>query len=259
MSTTSQRLLAWGGARGMMPLAGQLVAGCPPLSGVGRHDAVALAASATSIVDRVLWSLSVFVIEQPASPSVPTGDCPHLAKEFGNSIRRSMLRSINSLTTAADGGVDTIPGNNAIDKLPADELREALHMSLEPVSMHLPEKRLQKVAQWVVQGIIGGQSPLVPQMARGVVREGETIWPMAKRMDRFLWNGRFNRRHLLKGLYGHARCTLAAHAPAQLVVALDPVNFERPYTGELEGVCRVMKSTPPGEGKEKRLTTGWTT
>jgi len=94
-------------------------------------------------------------------------------------------------------------------------------------------------------------------MARGVVREDETIWPMAKRLYRFIWNERFNHRDLLKGLYGIAQHTVAEYAPAQLVVALDPVNFETPYTKKLEGVSTVMKSTPPGRKGQKRLTSGY--
>jgi hypothetical protein len=62
---------------------------------------------------------------------------------------------------------------------------------------------------------------------------------------------------LLKGLYGIAQCTVARHRPSHLVVALDPVNFEKPYTTKLEGVSTVMKSTPPGPRKEKRLTSGY--
>ena len=41
------------------------------------------------------------------------------------------------------------------------------------------------------------------------------------------------------------------------MVALDGVNFEKPYTEELEGVSTVMKSTPPGPRGEKRLTSGY--
>ena len=47
---------------------------------------------------------------------------------------------------------------------------------------------------------------------------------------------------------------MAEHAPSHLVIALGPVNFEKVYTKALEGVCMVMKSTPPGLGGEKRLT-----
>ena len=153
--------------------------------------------------------------------------------------------------------MDTILQKGAIDKLPATELTTTLATFLEPVLMQLPEKRLREVAKLTVQGIIGGQSPLVTQMARGVTRGDETIWPMAKRMYRFMWNGRFTHRELLKGLYGIAQRTVAEQAPSHLVVALDPVNFETPYTKKLEGVSTVMKSTPPGPKGQKRLTPGY--
>jgi len=153
--------------------------------------------------------------------------------------------------------MDTILQNDAIGKLPVTELITALEGFMEPVVMHLPDKRLRAVSKQAVQGIIGGQSPVVTQMARGVAREEETIWPMAKRLYRFMWNPRFSHRDLLKGLYGIAQRTVAEHAPSRLVVALDPVNFEKPYTEELEGVSTVLKSTPPGPGGQKRLTPGY--
>ena len=40
-------------------------------------------------------------------------------------------------------------------------------------------------------------------------------------------------------------------------MALDPVNFEKPYTKQLEGVCAVLKSTPPGSDGQRRLTPGY--
>ena len=153
--------------------------------------------------------------------------------------------------------MNTILQSSIIDKLPMAELTTTLEAFLEPVLICLPEKRLQKVGKLAVQGIIGGQSPLVTQMARGVVREEETIWPTAKRLYRFIWNQRFSHRDLLKGLYGIVQRSVGEHAPSHLVVALDPVNFEKPYTEKLEGVSTVMKSTPPGPGGEKRLTPGY--
>ena len=41
------------------------------------------------------------------------------------------------------------------------------------------------------------------------------------------------------------------------MVALDPVNFEKPYTTELEGVSTVHKSTPPPLKGRARLTRGY--
>ena len=154
--------------------------------------------------------------------------------------------------------MDSILQSDVIDKLPVNELSTALEVFLEPVLIRLPEKRLQEVGKLVVQGILGSQSPLLTKMARAVARKGKTVWPTAKRFYRFAWNPRFSHRDLLKGLYGLAQCTVTQHAPSHLVVALDPVNFEKPYTKKLEGVSTVMKSTPPpAKGQKKRLTPGY--
>ena len=40
-------------------------------------------------------------------------------------------------------------------------------------------------------------------------------------------------------------------------MALDPVNFKKPYTEKLEGVSTVMKSTPLALQGKKRLTKGY--
>jgi hypothetical protein len=154
--------------------------------------------------------------------------------------------------------MNSISQNEVIDKLPIAELQADLNQFLQPVSRHLPEKRLRAVGQLAVQGILGSQSPLLTHMARDIAHEEETIWPTAKRFYRFVWNKRFSHRDLLKGLYGIAQCTVAEHELPYLVIALDPVNFEKPYTEKLEGVSTVMKSTPPPpKGEKKRLTPGY--
>jgi hypothetical protein len=151
----------------------------------------------------------------------------------------------------------SIPQNAITDNLPTEELFDSLETFLEPVFAHLPEKRLCAVGQMTVGGIIAARSPVLTEAARGVSRTDETVWPTAKRMYRFVWNKRFSHRDLLKGLYGVAQCTVAHYAPSRLLVALDPVNFEKPYTRKLEGVSTVQKSTPPGERGQKRLTSGY--
>jgi hypothetical protein len=168
-----------------------------------------------------------------------------------------MFESVNNQTTVEDRAMDRILQSDIVAKLPVSELSTALETFLEPVLIHLPEKRLREAGKLIVQGILGSQSPLISQMARAVARENKTIWPTAKRFYRFAWNPRFSHRDLLKGLYGLAQCRVAEHAPSHLVVALDLVNFETPYTTKLEGVSTVMKSTPPGPKKEKRLTSGY--
>jgi hypothetical protein len=151
----------------------------------------------------------------------------------------------------------TIHRNEMIGKLPIAEIQATLHTFMQPVLAQLPEKRWRVVAELAVQGILGGQSPLVTQIARGVRQDEETIRPLTKRLYRFIWSQRFSHRDLLKGLYGIAQCNVAAENPEQLIVALDPVNFEKPYTRHLEGLSMVMKSTPPGERRQKRLTWGY--
>jgi hypothetical protein len=154
--------------------------------------------------------------------------------------------------------MSSIPQNEVIDKLPIAELQAELDLFLQPVLRCLPEKRLRVVGKLAVAGILGSQSPLLTQMARGVVSEEETVWPAAKRFYRFVWNKRFSHRDLLKGLYAIAQRTVAEHEPSYLVVVVDPVNFEKPYTETLEGVSTVMKSTPPPpRGQKKRLTPGY--
>jgi hypothetical protein len=59
---------------------------------------------------------------------------------------------------------------------------DALSVFLKPVLVRLPEKRLREVGKLAVRGIIEGQSPLVTQMAWGVARQGQTIWPLTKRL-----------------------------------------------------------------------------
>jgi len=124
--------------------------------------------------------------------------------------------------------------------LPVKELTGELRAFMAPVAARLPDKRLEEVVRLGVQGIIGAQSPVVTKMARALVRDEQTVWPMAKRFYRFVRNPRFSHRDLLKGLYGIAQRVVAEQDASQLVVALDPVNFEKPYTQKLEGVSTVM-------------------
>jgi hypothetical protein len=69
-----------------------------------------------------------------------------------------MLGSANNPTTAEGGAMASILQNDVIDKLPMAELTATLDLFLEPVLMHLPEKRLQAVGKLAVQGVLGGQS-----------------------------------------------------------------------------------------------------
>lgn len=83
------------------------------------------------------------------------------------------------------------------------------------------------------------------------------MWPAAKRIYRFLNNPRLSADTLFEGLYRIALQTVAHEQPPYLVVAVDPVNFEKPYTHHLEGVSTVHKSTPPDRFGKARLARGY--
>jgi hypothetical protein len=81
---------------------------------------------------------------------------------------------------------------------------------------------------------------------------------LAKRIYRFLDNPRLGGNPLQEGLYQRTRATVEGEKPEKrLVVALDPVNFEKPCTHKLEGVSTVHKSTPPDRHDKARLARGY--
>ena len=151
--------------------------------------------------------------------------------------------------------------NTALDeimsKLPARELDESVERNMQALLELLPEKRLRRNAKLMVKGILGGQTPVVTGIAQSVAHTEADNWAMAKRGYRFLNNERFSHRSLRKGLYRQAQQVVAEEQPDYLVIAIDPVNFEKPYTHELEGVSVVRKSTPPNLQGQARLTRGY--
>ncbi len=150
-----------------------------------------------------------------------------------------------------------IPLTEIFAKMPVAELEQTLEDFLVPVTDLLPEKRLGQVAQEAVRGITAQETPVIAAMAQSTPRQDGSCWAAAKRIYRFMWNERFSHHQLFKGVYHIARRTVTEEAPDYLVVALDPVNFEKPYTKRLEGVSTVRKSTPPGLQGEARLAHGY--
>ncbi len=144
-----------------------------------------------------------------------------------------------------------------LDKLPTDELDETLSEFVAPFTEVLPDERLRQVVPLAVRGIVAGESPVITAMARSAERTESSTWAAAKRIYRFLENERLSARLLGEGLYECARATVEEEDPEHLVVALDPVNFEKPYTYELEGVSTVHKSTPPDRYGKARLARGY--
>lgn len=144
-----------------------------------------------------------------------------------------------------------------IGDVPVEELEAAVSAFIGPLLERLPEKRLREVGVLMLLGILGGQSPLITQMARGI-RDGSTYGlGLARRFYRFIWNKRFSQQSLQAGLYAIGQGVVANDACEELVVAIDPVNFEKPYTCKLEGSSTVYKSTPRPRTGRGRLTRGY--
>jgi hypothetical protein len=148
------------------------------------------------------------------------------------------------------------PIQTVLDKVPVAELEHTLTTFLGPMLDVLPDRRLQRVVPRAVRGILAGEPPVVTAMAHSVARTATDPGPAAKRIYRLLDNPRVPPRRWFKGLYHLARATVAQEQPDYLVVALDPVNVEKPYPPALAGVSTVHQSTPPHRDGKARLTRG---
>ena len=128
---------------------------------------------------------------------------------------------------------------------------------LEQMIDAMPDRRLGQVIPLAVQGILGSESPVVLQMAQTVSRTESEVWPAAKRIYGLLKNPRTSYDQMSSALYKISEANVARDGVERLVVAIAPVNFEKPYTKKLEGVSTVYKSTPPDNFGKARLTSGY--
>jgi len=142
-------------------------------------------------------------------------------------------------------------------KLPIGKLSETIEKYIHPLTRLLPDKRLEVVAQSIILGILGGQTPVITEMARTNSKTDGETWPIAKRIYRFLNNQRVKTETLYEGLYQIGQEAVERESPNYLVVAVDPVNFEKPYAEAIEGVSVVYKATPPGLDGKARLAHGY--
>ena len=80
---------------------------------------------------------------------------------------------------------------------------------------------------------------------------------MAKRRYRLLENKRVQTRQLYEGLYQVGCAAVGQEQPAYRVVAVDPVNFEKPYVKSIPGSSTVHQATPPDLSGHARLAHGY--
>lgn len=151
----------------------------------------------------------------------------------------------------------TIAPESHLAKLPITEIQETIRSHSRPLFEMLPDVRMKRVLENMLLGILGGQTPVITGMARQSGKaEGET-WPVAKSIYRLLGNGRLKTQVVYQGLYQVGQKVVERENPNYLVVAVDPVNFEKPYTEALEGVSVVHKATPPDLSDHARLARGY--
>lgn len=142
-------------------------------------------------------------------------------------------------------------------KLPIEEIQRTIHQHIEPLAKMLPDKRLERVVEDMILGVLGGETPVITEMARQRSKEEGESWAVAKRMYRLLENRHLKTDELYEGLYQVGCQMVADEEPEYLVVAVDPVNFEKPYVKVIEGASLVHKATPPDLSGHARLAHGY--
>lgn len=142
-------------------------------------------------------------------------------------------------------------------KLPIEQITTTIRTHIGPLLGLMPDKRMGRVAEQIILGILGGQTPVITEMARQSSKDEVETWASAKRIYRWMDNKRIKSEQLFASLYLIGQEVVALESPKYLVVGVDPVNFEKPYAKAIEGVSVVYKATPPALDGKARLTHGY--
>lgn len=142
-------------------------------------------------------------------------------------------------------------------KLPIEKVEETIREHIHPMVKKLPDKRMARVMEIMVKGILGGQTPVITGIARQNSKEDGESWATAKRIYRLLENKHLKTSDVYEGLYTIGQQVVEQERPDYLVVAVDPVNFEKPYVKSIEGISVVHKATPPDLSGQARLAKGY--
>jgi hypothetical protein len=95
----------------------------------------------------------------------------------------------------------TIALESIFAKLPIMEIRRTIRDHSEPLMRLLSDKRMRKVIESMMLGILGGQTPVITGMARQNGKEDGETWSVAKSMYRLLGNKRLATDVMYQGLY----------------------------------------------------------
>ena len=139
----------------------------------------------------------------------------------------------------------------------AQTTQQALKQFLRPFTSIFPDRRLQRSGEQLIQGLIISQSVHVTKAMWEGSEQSGSAWAQAKRGYRLLHTSRVTTWQWIKSLYLMGQCTVREEEAEVLVVAIDPVQFEKPYARRVEGVSKVRKSTPPNPRGQARLTWGY--
>jgi hypothetical protein len=142
-------------------------------------------------------------------------------------------------------------------KLPIEEIKKTIRRHIHVLEKKLSDKRLERVVEDMVLGILGGETPVITEIARQNSKEDGESWAIAKRIYRLLDNKHIQTDEFYEGLYQVGCKAVGQETPGYLVVAVDPVNFEKPYAKVIEGASIVHKATPPDLIGQARLAHGY--
>jgi hypothetical protein len=134
-----------------------------------------------------------------------------------------------------------------------------LNKYMEPYARVLPDARFSEGLHLLAAGMLAARSPQPSKAAAHAPQDEPEARSLMKRFYRLLKTPRFKHGQWLKVLYADARRVVEASDKERVIVALDPVNFEKAYAEKVEGISTVYKSTPPGTlpRQEARLTKGY--
>jgi hypothetical protein len=138
-------------------------------------------------------------------------------------------------------------------------LLKELWAYIAPYAEVLPDARFAEGLQLLAAGMLAARSPQPAKAAAHAPQDDQDEKALAKRFYRLLKTPRFKHRQWLKLLYADARSVVESSDVKRVLIALDPVNFEKAYAKRIEGISTVYKSTPPGSvpRQEARLTKGY--
>lgn len=130
---------------------------------------------------------------------------------------------------------------------------------VEPYARVLPDARYAASLRQLMVGLLAAGTPHLSKAAAQAPAQSTACWARAKCFYRLMTTPRFTHGLWLKEMYGDAQRVADDAGEQRIVVALDPVNFENPYTRKLEGISKVRKSNPPGSLTDRpaRITYGY--